>query len=182
MIKKSIQFSVLVCILGWSLQIFAIYISPLEFQRIFRIDLGWALMLIPAICVIILQLFNQEKLFRNLNISIRLNWWFLIAFIVPFVYSFLTLAVSILLPNISFSINHETYLSRLSSNIRETVSQHISQFTPLSYLGYRLNRAFIVGLMSIPVAFGEELGWRAYLVKKLKSKKLFHASLFIGII
>ena len=182
MMKKSMQFCVLVCIVGWSLQIFGIYIGPQKFQRFFKIDLGWALMLIPALCVIILQLLNREKLLRDLNISFRLNWWFLIAFIVPFVYSFLTLAVSILLPNISFSSNHEAYLSRLSSDARETVSQQLLQYTPLSYLGYRLYRAIIVGIISIPVAFGEELGWRAYLVKNLKNKKLFQASLFIGIV
>ena len=180
--KKAIQFTILVWLLGWSLQIFGIFVTPQGFQRLFKIDLGWALMLIPTICVIILQLFDREKLFEDLNISIRINWWFLIAFIVPFVYSFLTLGISILLPNISFSINHDTYLSLLNSDVRETAKQQISQFTPLGYLGYRLYRAFIVGLISIPVAFGEELGWRGYLLKKLKNKTLFHASLFIGIV
>jgi len=180
--KKVLPFTILVWLLGWSLQIFGIFVTPQGFQRLFKIDLGWALMLIPTICVIILQLFDREKLFEDLNISIRINWWFLIAFIVPFVYSFLTLGISILLPNISFSINHDTYLSLLNSDVRETAKQQISQFTPLGYLGYRLYRAFIVGLISIPVAFGEELGWRGYLLKKLKNKTLFHASLFIGIV
>jgi len=179
--KKSIQFIVLTCAVSWAVAGMAISQGMREAKGTFYLFFAMAYMLFPAICAIILQSIHNEKPFRNLNISFRLNWWFLVAGILPIVCAFLALGISLLFPNISFSSGSEGLLSLLSEEQAEAASQQMSQLPPVAFVltqiayslaaGYTINAVF---------AFGEELGWRGYLLNELKGKKLLPASLIIG--
>ena len=122
--KKSIQYIILTCAVSWIIAGIAILIGLRITQTMAYTIFAAGFMCIPAICAIILQKFHKEKPFRNLNVSFKLNWWFLIAGLLPFVYTFMALGINILFPNVSFSATYEGFLSTLSPEQTELVAVH----------------------------------------------------------
>jgi membrane protease YdiL (CAAX protease family) len=181
--KKSIQFIILTCTVSWFAAGMAILLGMRNAQALLYTVFAAAYMLLPAVCVILLKLINREKPFSNLNVSFRLNWWFLVAGLVPFIYSFMTLGINLLFPSVSFSIAYEGFLSTLPAEQSELVEQQLSRFPPAIFLLLQLVQALIAGCtINAIFAFGEELGWRGYLLQSLRDKKLPYASLIIGIV
>jgi len=179
--KKSIQFIVLCCAVSWAIAGAAILLGLRDTQKIAYTVFAAVYMLLPAICAVILQLIHKEKPFRNLGVSFRFNKWFLIAGIVPFVYSFVTLGVNLLFPNISFSATYEGFLSNLPTEQAELALQQLSRFPPIIFFILQVVSALVAGYtINAVFAFGEELGWRGYLLKALKNKRLLPGSLIIG--
>jgi membrane protease YdiL (CAAX protease family) len=139
-------------------------------------------MFLPAVCTIILQAVHKEKPFRNLKISFRLNRWFLIAGIIPIIYSFLTIGINLLFPNVSFSFAAEGYLASLPAELAENVAGQLSQYPPAVFFLLQIVNALIAGYtINAFFAFGEELGWRGYLLRELKDKKFPYVTLVTGI-
>ena len=181
--KNAIQFIVLTCVVSWAIAGIAIWLGVHEAQGLTYTIFGAAYMWLPAICAIILQLIHKEKPFRNLNISFKLNWWFLVAGIVPIVYSFMALGISLLFPNVSFSVTFEGLLSMLPAEQAELAQQQLSQYSPAVYLLLTVVSAIFAGYtINAIFAFGEEFGWRGYLLRALKNKKLLPVSLIIGVV
>jgi len=187
--KKSIQYIILTCAVSWTVAGVAILLGlrgPTTqgvVSGLVYIVFGAAYMLLPAACAIILQLIHKEKPFRNLNISFKLNWWFLIAGIVPFIYSFMALGINLLFPNVSFSVTYEGFLSLLPAEQVELATQQLSRYPPIVFLILQIVQALVAGFtINAIFGLGEELGWRGYLLKALQNKKLLPASLIIGIV
>jgi len=182
------QFIILTCAVSWAAAGIAILLGLRGGQRaiysvqgLIYIVFAAAYMFLPAVCTVILQVIHQEKPFRNLNISFRLNWWFLIAGIVPFIYSFMTLGINLLFPNVTFSVTAEGFLSSLPAEQAELAAQQLSRFPPIIFLLIQIAQALIAGYtINALFGLGEELGWRGYLLKALQNKKLLPASLIIG--
>jgi membrane protease YdiL (CAAX protease family) len=180
-IPKSIQFIVLTCLVSWAAAGTAIFLGLRKAEGLAYTVFAAAYMLLPALCAIILQIIHKEKPFRNLGISFRLNRWFLVAGVVPIVCSFMALGISLLFPNVSFSAGYEGLLSFVPADQAELTAQILSQFPPVVFLLIQLLNAIIAGYtINAVFAFGEELGWRGYLLKALQGKKLLPASLIIG--
>ena len=189
--KRPLQFIVLVCAVSWAAAGAAILlglrgpatrgmIPGPAFQAF-----AAAYMLLPAVCAVILQFIHKEKPFRGLNVSFKLNWWFLVAGIVPFIYSFMALGINLLFPNVSFSMAYEGFLSRLTPDLpaeqMELVTQQLSMFPPVVFLLTQIASALIAGYtINAVFGLGEELGWRGYLLKALQGKKFLPVSLIIG--
>jgi membrane protease YdiL (CAAX protease family) len=175
------RFIVLCCALSWAIAGAAILLGLRVTQIIAYTIFGAFYMLLPAICAIILQLIDKEKPFRNLGVSFRFNRWFLIAGIVPLIYSFVALGINLLFPDISFSAAYEGFLSRLPAEQAELALQQLSRFPPVIFLIIQVISALFAGYtINAVFAFGEELGWRGYLLRALQNKKLLPASLIIG--
>jgi len=186
--KKSIQYIILTCAVSWAVAGIAILFGlrgarglVFNVQGLLYTVFAAAYMLLPAVCAIILQVIHKEKPFRNLNVSFKLNWWFLIAGIVPFIYSFMALGINLLFPNVSFSVTAEGFFSRLPAEQAELAIQQLSRFPPIVFLLIQIAQALIAGYtINALFGLGEELGWRGYLLKALQDKKLLPASLIIG--
>jgi membrane protease YdiL (CAAX protease family) len=180
-IPKSIQFIVLTCLVSWIVAGTAILLGLRKAEGLVYTVFASGYMLLPALCAIILQKVHKEKPFRNLGISFRLNWWFLVAGIVPIVCAFMALGISLLFPNVSFSADYEGLLSILPADQLESIMEQIYKLPPIVFLLSQLLNALIAGYtINAFFAFGEELGWRGYLLKALQGKKLLPASLIIG--
>jgi membrane protease YdiL (CAAX protease family) len=181
--KRSIQFIVLVCVTSWVTAGVAIWFGLNIEKRIIYTIFSAAYMLLPAVCSIILHIIHKEKPFRNLNVSFKLNWFFLTAGIVPVIYTFMTLGVNLLFPNISFTATYEGLFSILPIEQAEIAIQQISKFHPIVFLLLQLINALIAGYtINAFFALGEEFGWRGYLLKSLKNRKFLSVSLIVGIV
>jgi membrane protease YdiL (CAAX protease family) len=179
--KRSIQFIVLCCAVSWVIAGAAILLGLRVTQNIAYTIFGSIYMLLPAICAVVLQLIHKEKPFRNLGISFRFNRWFLIAGIVPIIYSFIALGINLLFPNITFSVAYEGFLSNLPAEQAELALRQLSRFPPIIFFLLQVVSAIVAGYtINAVFALGEELGWRGYLLKALKDKKILPVSLIIG--
>ena len=179
--KKSIQYIVLCCAVSWAIAGTVILLGLRVTQNFAYTIFGAFYMLLPAICAVILQLIRKEKPFSNLGVSFHFNRWFLIAGIVPFIYSLAAMGVNLLFPNITFSASYEGFLSILPAEQAELASRQLSKFPPIIFFLLQVVNAFVAGYtINAVFALGEELGWRGYLLKALKNKKLLPVSLIIG--
>jgi len=181
--KKTIQFIILTCTVSWVIAGTVILLGIRNTSSIKYTIFAALYMFLPAICSIILQVIHKEKPFRNLGISFRFNRWFIIAGIAPIVYSFAVLRINMLFPNTSFSATYEGLLSKLPPEQMELAEKQLSQFPPVFFLLIQVFGAIIAGYTINALAgFGEELGWRGYLLKSLSHKNFMTVSLIIGIV
>jgi membrane protease YdiL (CAAX protease family) len=177
------QFILLTCFLSWAVAGVAILLGLRVENVVLYTVFAAAYMWLPSVCAIILQVIHKEKPFRNLYISFRPNWWFLVAGITPIFYAFLTLGLNLLFPNVSFSFAAEGFVAGLPAELAETAVQQLTQFPPFVFLLMQVVNALIAGYtINAVFAFGEELGWRGYLLRELKDKKFLHVSLITGVV
>ena len=181
--KKSIQFIVLTCAVSWVVAGVAIWLGLRKAEGTAYVVFGAAYMLLPAICAIILQIVHNEKPFSNLYISFKFNKWFIIAGIVPIVFAFMTLGINLLFPGVSFSATAEGFLSRLSAEDVAAAAEQMAKFPPIVFLLISVVQALIAGYtINAFFAFGEELGWRGYLLRELQDRKFLYVSLVTGVV
>lgn len=181
--RKGIQYIVLTCLLSWTIAGVAIGLGLHEAKGLVYTIFAATYMLLPAVSVIILQKLHKEKLFSNLNISFRFNRWFLVAGIIPILYAFITLGINLFIPNVSFSADYEGLLSSLPPEQATLVAEQLSKFPPEVLFLLILVQAIIAGYtINALFAFGEELGWRGYLLKALKGKKFLTVSFITGFV
>jgi membrane protease YdiL (CAAX protease family) len=87
----------------------------------------------------------------------------------------------LLFPNVFFSGSYEGFLANLPEEAVETAVRQLSKFPPaVFFLIQFVNVVFAGYTINTVFAFGEELGWRGYLLKALHNKKLLPVSLIIG--
>jgi membrane protease YdiL (CAAX protease family) len=166
LIQRTIQYIIVTLVVSWIVAGVAIFlglrITNVQAYTIFAA----AYMLLPAICALVLQLIHKERPFSELGISFRVNWWWLVAAIVPFILAFLALGISLLLPNVSYT---------------NATVQQVTQYSPFVFVLIQIANSLILGCtINAFFALGEELGWRGYLLKALQDKWFLLASLIIG--
>ena len=149
--------------------------------------LAIAYMFIPTICVLIVEkLIHKEKIKTRLLISFKLNRWFLVAWLFMPVVSFVTLGISLLSPVIIYNPEMTGLLERMTAIMSpeqiERAKQSL-QSLPISYLWIVLIQGLLSGItINALFAFGEEVGWRGFLLRQFQQMSFIKASLIIGTI
>jgi len=144
-------------------------------------------MFIPMIVTILIQkVMYKEPLKESLDISFKLNPWFLIAWLLPVFISFAALGASLLLPGVEYSPEmagiFERFESALSPEQLEQIKAQTDAF-PLHPFWIGLLQGLVAGITVNAVAgFGEELGWRGFLQKELGYLGFWKSSIVIGLI
>ncbi len=149
--------------------------------------LGSAYMFVPTICVLIVEkLIHKEKIKHRLLLSFKPNRWFLVAWLFMPVVAFSTLGISLIFPGVSYNAEMTGMLDRLASILtpEEIEKAKLSlQALPISYLWIVLIQGLFAGItINALFAFGEELGWRGFLLRQFQHMSFVHASLVIGFI
>ena len=149
--------------------------------------MGALYMFIPFICVIIVKKIHKERLFSDLLISFKINKWFFVAWLAFPIFAFCTLGINILFPGISYDPEMTGFLSRFESIMPpEAIEEAKNQITLLSsniFILILLVQGLIAGATINALAgFGEEVGWRGFLLKEFKEMHFFKAALIIGFI
>jgi membrane protease YdiL (CAAX protease family) len=121
-----------------------------------------------------------------LEIRFRPNRWWAVAWLLPLAISLVTLAVSLALPWLSFDPGMSALLERFRAQLPpEQFEQIRAQVDLLPVHPFFLTIA--QGLLAGPTlnalaAFGEELGWRGFLFRKLAPLGFWRSSLLIGVL
>ena len=128
-------------------------------------------MFIPLVATLICQKSSKEPLLRGIGIRWKVNrWWFLGWFTFP-VIALLTLLFTHWISGI------DTH-SEIMQALGETLPFGPVGATAITLLSGMLAGATINGLF----AFGEEVGWRGYLLKQFEGRSFLGTAVVIGII
>ena len=132
-------------------------------------------MLLPMLAVIITQVLNKEPVFKNLDINFKVNKWWVIGWILMPVVALAVLGITLMMPGAKWSPDSELMQLTMQSMPEGIGIWGVVAITLVSglFAGVTINALF---------AFGEEIGWRGYLLKIFKGKSFMATALLTGII
>lgn len=144
-------------------------------------------MFIPMLVAIVVQRrIVKQPLAGPLGISFKVNRWFFVAWFLPPVIAFATMGISLLIPGVTFTPDMSGFLNSISGALTpEQMDQAKQQLAgmPVNPIWFITILALIAGTTVNAVAgFGEELGWRGFLVKELRLMGFWKSSALIGFI
>lgn len=149
-----------------------------QYQSPYGTAIATFCMLAPMISMMIVQAMAHEPLFRSIGISWKVNrWWFVGWLIIP-VGAIAALGINILMPGSQFSTHTplvEQALEQMAASGLHTNAFGLAAVTTVSglFAGATINALF---------AFGEESGWRGFLLQQMKHEKFLKVALFTGVI
>lgn len=144
-------------------------------------------MFIPAIIVLVMdKLIDKKKSLKSLAINFTPNWWYIAAWPGVIIGALLILGINILWPTISFCPDLSGFVERMSSQLDSTQLGLLKAQIEISrskIIWQTLLQTLVMGIsINAIAAFGEELGWRGFLVREYKELKFWSAALRIGFI
>ena len=128
-------------------------------------------MFIPLVATLICQKSSKEPLLRNVGISWKVNrWWF---------FGWLTFPIVTLL-----TLLFTDWISGIDTHTE--VMQALCESMPIGPAGavaFTLLSGMLAGVtINALFAFGEEVGWRGYLLKQFEGRSFLGTAVVIGII
>lgn len=144
-------------------------------------------MFIPMLVALVVQkLIYKEPIRKPLGISFKLNWWFLVAWLLPSIIAFATLGVGLLFPGVEYSPEMAGMFEKFESMLTpEQLEQMKNQAaaSPIHLIWIGLLQGLIAGITINAVAgFGEELGWRGLLQREFGYMGFWKSSAIIGVV
>ncbi|MGA2159233.1 MAG: CPBP family intramembrane glutamic endopeptidase [Dehalococcoidia bacterium] len=155
-------------------------------------DEGLALLALPYMFMpMIVALIVQKGIFKEpviqpLAISFKINAWFFVAWFLPVIIAFAVMGVSLLFPGVRFTPDMSGFLNTLAGSLTpEQIDQVRQQLAALTvhpiWLGVLVS--LIAGTtINAVLGFGEELGWRGFLLKQFGFMGFWKSSALIGFI
>ncbi|MBY7144987.1 CPBP family intramembrane metalloprotease [Virgibacillus sp. NKC19-3] len=140
-------------------------------------------MFFPLVTVFIVQKWiYKEAVARPLLFTGRLNWWWPAAAIFPLLLVGLTALVAVLFPGVTLDLGMEGYIDMLDTGTAAAMND-LFEMLPFHPLWLLLGQAIIGGVtINAIFAFGEEVGWRGFLLREFRELGFWKASLLIGVI
>ena len=184
--KKGVYFVFLTFLLSWTLSEVYFFSGGTLYSPGFYI-ISILFMFMPMTAVIIVQKFiYNEKLIKPLEISFKLNRWFIASWLLPLLMVFTATAISLLIPDteltsdpsVSNVIRHYNYDATAIEKMKEQSSS-----LPVHPFLLSLLTGLLAGFtINALAAFGEELGWRGLLQNELSFLGFWKSSIIIGMI
>src|SRR5699024_7124929 len=127
-------------------------------------------MFLPLITVFIVQtLIYKEKVARPLLLMGRPKWWRRVASAFPLLLVGLTVLVALILPGLTLDLGMEGYLDTLDTATAAAMNDFF-EMLPFHPLWLLIGQALIAGItINAIFAFGEEIGWRGFLLRELRA-------------
>lgn len=154
--------------------------SQIDYHSPLGSGLAAVCMLFPLIATITLQLMAHEKPLRNIGVSWKVNRWWFIGWLLMPLLAIITVGASSLMPGAEFSTNTDLLQAQVYA-MNEMESD--VAITPMLLIGITLLSALFAGAtFNALFAFGEESGWRGYLLSQFKGQHFTKSALIIGAI
>lgn len=157
--------------------------SQIDYHSPLGSGLAAVCMLFPLIATITLQLMAHEKPLRNIGIGWKVNRWWFIGWLLMPVIALITLGVSGLMPGAELTTNTELLQAQIYAMNEMAESQGGITFTPTLLIAISLLSGLFAGAtINALLAFGEESGWRGYLLRQFQGQHFLKSALIIGAI
>lgn len=189
--KKAINYSIILCVVSWvyaAIMIFGVGIkNPADNIMIYTFFAS-SYMFLPMICALGVQFVICRK--THVRVSLRetgllrfkIRWSWLVAWMLPVVIVLLTIFVNTLLPGCEFNTDMSAMIP--ADSVPEEQKEMVSMLMTPAFLIVTtiISGLFAGATINALFAFGEEYGWRNYLIAAMRDKKFACASIFIGIV
>ena len=184
--KKAIRFSIVVCLFSWAMAAVAHWGFGMDADTpVGLMVLSTVYMFFPMVTALVLQKIDKEKFNHTGLVNFKFSWAWLVAWLLPVAMVFLCILVNGLMPGVSLQYNAEQLITQyhIPEEQQELVRSQMMQFPAVVMVGLTLVSGLTMGAtVNAIAAFGEEYGWRNYLVHALRGQKFWTAALFIGIV
>lgn len=175
--KKAINFSIIVCLASW------IFAAFMWFGMGGYNSLCAAIyMFFPLVCALVIQKIKKEKLGSTGLLKFKIKWSWLVAWLLPVVIVAATIIVNSLLDGCELKF-HMPPIPGMENLSPEDMAKISAMQNPKVIIITTLVSGLFAGItINAIAAFGEEYGWRNYLVSALKGRNFWVACLFIGVV
>lgn len=180
--KRAIRYSIILCTISWlcaALLYFVIGVKSIN-NRLY-VPFASLYMLLPMLCALAFEFFEKDKSQRLNLVSFKINKHWLLAILLPFVITSIVVVLDYLVVGVELKSGPLIPQEALDSLNDEKMSATLSK--PVFVIIFVVLQSIIAGCtLNAAFAFGEEYGWRKYLVEALKDKSFAVAALFIGFV
>lgn len=176
--KKTLLYILITYALMWC--VFAVFrFTDISYQSFAGVALASFCMFLPLVAVLILQAVHHEPLLRGLDVSWKVNRWWFVGWLLMPVVALLTLVVSSWMPGMGYNPDNEVITQALTQISQQTGVA----LTPNLYILITLLSGLFAGAtINALFAFGEEIGWRGYLLQQFRGKRFLTSAILIGLI
>ncbi|MGN0033596.1 MAG: CPBP family intramembrane glutamic endopeptidase [Candidatus Limimorpha sp.] len=173
--KKAVRFSVVLCVLSWAYAAFVYFglgIHNNSDNAMLFVLCASIYMFMPIITAVLLQIIDKEKVGSTGLLRFKVRWPWLVAWLLPVVVVVLSMLVNSLFKDVELG-----YFIPVPDNMRDVYG------SPARFVMISLVSGLFAGVtVNAVAAFGEEYGWRNYLVDAMRGKSFLTACLFTGIV
>lgn len=139
-------------------------------------------MFFPLIATVVMQVMEHKPIFRGLGIRWSINRWWFVGWLLFPLLSVLAVVVGALLPGVTANSDLPIVQSAIAQ-MNESMPPDGPQITVGLFWVINLVSALLAGItINALFAFGEEIGWRGYLLQQFNGQSFWKASLLIGAI
>jgi membrane protease YdiL (CAAX protease family) len=178
-LKTAFRYVAVVFVLTFALDAVVYLKGGLSNPRMFQILVG-AQMLIPALIAVFFRAFGKEG-FKQTGLALGKKRYYLIGVGVTLAFLVLSFGLSALTPWLTL----DTGLGKFQQLI-DTMTQQTGQSLPMSTESFAALMAiqvvFLGAILGLPAYWGEEYGWRGYLLPKLLGLGKARAIILHGVI
>ena len=183
--KKAIRYSIIVCLVSWiyaAIMILGFNIKNVSDNPIRYTVLASLYMLLPLMIAVVVQKVDKDKLASTGLLRFNVSWLWLVAWMLPVVIVLLTILVNMLMPGCEFNADLSSIIP--VDSVPEEQKELFALFmNPAVMIVVTIMSGLFAGVtINAVFAFGEEYGWRNYLVDALREKKFVCATVFIGLV
>ena len=184
--KKALRFSIAVCLFSWAMAAVAHWgfgmgadtpMGLMVFSTIY--------MFFPMLTALVLQAIDKEKFNHTGLVNFKVSWPWVVAWLLPVVMVFVCILINGMMPGVSLEYNSEQLINQyhVPEDQQELVREQMGKMPAYLMVISIVFSGLIAGItVNAIAAFGEEYGWRNYLVGALRGVKFWKAALFIGIV
>lgn len=179
--KKALVYSICLCLFSWGAFTLVYFLKDQHITRSFAA----VYMFFPMITALAMQLKNREKPLETGFVKFNISWNWLIAVAVPFSVLALSILISGIMPDAIFHYGPEQIISMsgLNAEHADVVKAQFSAIpAPVMILLTLVNGLLAGCTINALFAFGEEFGWRNYMVYALRGQLFWKAAFVIGLV
>ena len=185
--KKAVLFSAAVCLFSWAVFVvfYALCHGAVKSNAILFTAFESVYMFFPMIVAMILQKIRKEPFKSTGLLNFKISWAWLAASLVPLATVLICIPISALIPGVSLNYGADQVISQfgLDEATSAALEAQFSDISPWILVGAQAVSGIVAGCtINALFAFGEEYGWRNYLVDALKDLSFWKKALFIGIV
>jgi membrane protease YdiL (CAAX protease family) len=141
----------------------------------------------PLLSTLALERFSDKKFkASSLLIRFKFNQWILLAIVLMPLYALMSFGISLIFPSVSYDPEMTGMMERFAQSFSPEELEEMKQQAedlPIPLALLMVIQAIIAGpTINAFFAFGEELGWRAFMLRAMGKWKFWPAALFSGAI